>query len=117
MTAEQIDALANVPANWDSYGGLPVTDIALNVALRWATALPLEDGFACPVNKTKEGSGVQLEWHQDGWDLEISIEANGSRSWWFRRGQWEQEGTMFGDLLRPLYRERIIRSMQNWEKD
>lgn len=117
MTADQINAIANVPANWDSYGGLPITDIALNVALRWATGLPLEGGFAYPANKAKEGSGVQLEWHQDSWGLEISIEANGSRSWRFNRNGMEQKGMMFNELLRLLYRESIVRPMQDSEKD
>ncbi len=61
-------------SGWDSYGGSPTTDAAKDVA-----RIMLAPPCIVPTNS----GGIQLEWHQGGWDIEIVIEADGtlSESW------------------------------------
>jgi hypothetical protein len=65
--------LAELPANWDSYGAPPISADAMlraTVWLRNAQVVPCSDG------------GVQLEWHSEGCDVEITFRADGSTEAW-----------------------------------
>ena len=76
MTAEhdkalaEIEALRNLGPSWDSYGAPPINRAAINKAVdlkrglsgRWSV-VPCSDG------------GVQLEQHDGGFDIEITIRA------------------------------------------
>jgi len=50
---------------WNSYGGNPITPAAIE-CLKGFYVVPLGDG------------GIQLETHQDGWDIEIGIGPDGT---------------------------------------
>lgn len=61
-----LDRLADLKANWDSYGAPALSSAALKVA---RTMLDAPQVVPTP------GGGIQLEWHQDGLDIEIVIPA------------------------------------------
>jgi hypothetical protein len=72
----KLSELVNLPANWDSYGGRPVTVKAAVAALRllvdlqWPGPLP-------SVAPTAPG-GVQFEWGGDDEGVEVSIGPDGT---------------------------------------
>lgn len=71
-TAEsKLCRLATLQSNWDGYGAEPITAKALETArhmLMFASVVPVSE---------HPGSGVQIEWHQDGYDVEIHIGGDG----------------------------------------
>jgi len=63
--------------NWDSYGGKPMAELALAEANHFINAfkaIGAVDPFICPCSN----GGVQLEWHRNGYDLEMEILPDGS---------------------------------------
>lgn len=64
--APAVDVLADLRKlgpNWNSYGALPPTERALKIAETMTTNAP----WICPTND----GGVQIEWHCNGFDIEI----------------------------------------------
>lgn len=61
--------------NWDSYGALAVSDVAVSTARRISTMLATKQ-YVVPVAH----GGVQIECHAEGIDLEIEIDAAGGIS-------------------------------------
>lgn len=62
--------------NWDSYGGSAITKIALekaNLLLRALQAIQAVEPWIIPCG----GGGIQLEWHRNGFDIEIEISPEG----------------------------------------
>lgn len=61
--------LAALPENWDSHGGRPidrdVLDLLALLLTEPAQPVPLSSG------------GVQLEWHNGMWDVEIELAGDG----------------------------------------
>jgi hypothetical protein len=75
-TLERLNHLLTLPPNWDSYGG---KCIYLDDVLRALRLLAAVMGDRTPppqIVPTSKG-GVQLEWHEQGIDLEIEV-ATGS---------------------------------------
>ena len=68
---QRIGELARLEENWDSYGGKPPTDKAMKVATG-LNAVPTSEG------------GIQLEWHVNGWDIELAFDANGEPIGYFQ---------------------------------
>lgn len=58
--------------NWDSYGGKPITELALAEAQLLLKALVAIQAVEPSVVPCSNG-GIQLEWHRNGYDLEIEI--------------------------------------------
>ena len=56
--------LRELTPGWDSYNGLPITEHAIKTVEGFYT-VPADTG------------GIQLEVHQDGWDIEIVIGHDG----------------------------------------
>ena len=68
----ELQALVNLPWNWDGYGSPPVTEQALrtaDVVLRASDHYPIGVPDVAPVT----GGGVFIEWEAGGRDLEIEI--------------------------------------------
>lgn len=61
-----LDRLAELKPGWDSYGAPALSLAALKVARVMLDA---------PQVVPTPGGGIQLEWHQDGLDIEIVIPA------------------------------------------
>lgn len=73
-----IQRLLSLKPNWDSYGSLPVNPEAAVSALRflgWATRWNTVPPHLIP---TSSGD-IQLEWHLNGFDLEIEVDAKGPK--------------------------------------
>ena len=65
--------------NWDSYGGKPITQFALAEAqllLKALSGIQAVDPSVVPCSN----GGIQLEWHRNGYDLEIEISPEGEVS-------------------------------------
>ena len=69
---DRLTKIAKLPANWDSYGALPIDPRAIESARKLITAL----SHPPQIVPTTEG-GIQLEWHRDGIDFDLVIPAHG----------------------------------------
>lgn len=58
--------------NWDSYGSRAIPHAAVDGALRLRAAVATE-----PIMVPTNGGGVQLEWHNRGFDVELELDAHG----------------------------------------
>lgn len=69
---KQIDALLALERGWDSYDGLPPDEKTVYMAA--GLAGNLADGFSYPPTLVPCSDGsVQVEWHCDGWDVEMWV--------------------------------------------
>ena len=71
-TAKALCELLALPADWDSYGALPVKPSRVFAALELLLGIMGDDSPKPSVVPTSRG-GVQLEWHMGGIDLEIEV--------------------------------------------
>lgn len=71
-TLQALLALRNLPRGWDSYGAKPIDIDCIQEAMRLLVQIMKEDSPVPCVVPTAEG-GVQLEWHQGGYDIEVEI--------------------------------------------
>jgi len=72
-----------LPTNWDSYGGARIQDAAVLTAMRLLSRTLGSLGVAPMVVPTSLG-GIQLEWHQNGLDIEIDVTPAGGASAYVR---------------------------------
>lgn len=79
--ASEIGELLRLPRGWDSYGALPIDPQAAAAALRLLFELMQADTSAPSVAPTSD-SGLQLDWHSRGVDLEVMISPEGQASIW-----------------------------------
>jgi hypothetical protein len=73
---KKLKNLQKLEKNWDSYGAEPIHEFALAEAdtlFKCFKALGVKEPQAVPTNE----GGVQLEWHEGGYDLEIVISSEG----------------------------------------
>ena len=103
-TMEALERLSGLHENWDSYSARPVKDDTLLGALDLAYQI-LGDDAEAPVVVPTSDSGVQLEWHDDGTELEIRVRPNGEISA-FRFDEAAGEGNTIEQItvadLKPL---------------
>lgn len=57
-------SLSTLPDDWDGYGAATISDAALAV-VRALHVVPTVNG------------GVQIEWHANGWDVEVEVSKDG----------------------------------------
>ncbi len=69
-----LNSIAFLPPDWDSYGALPITQQILEHAFDVIVKLMDEDTPLPEVGATVRG-GVEFEWHIDGKDLEVQVES------------------------------------------
>ncbi len=81
----RLDDIAALEENWGSYHEAPITPEAVDVGRRLLAVLSMLAEVAprlstqiCP---TPSG-GLQLKWHEGGWNAEIEVEPDGSISVW-----------------------------------
>lgn len=68
----KLNALLTLPQNWNSYGSLPIEPATIRRAFQFMVqALPSQ--APAPAIVPTPSGGIQLEWHQDGIDLEIEL--------------------------------------------
>lgn len=75
--------LLTLPVNWDTYGAPPIEWIVAKQAFQlMSDILDVED--PAPWVVPMSNGGIQLEWHENGSDLEIEIEPEGiAHGYWF----------------------------------
>jgi hypothetical protein len=64
--------LCGLPVGWDGHGGLPTDRDTAEFAASILAALMLPR-VPMPSIMPMSYGGVQLEWHRNGWDIEIEI--------------------------------------------
>ena len=72
-------------------GWTPMTNTAVISSLRALRRVMTVDSIRPSVTPTPEG-GLQFEWHEAGWDIEIEVEPDGSVETW---GQHLHNGATF----------------------
>jgi hypothetical protein len=101
-----LEALENLPPNWDSYGSIPPTPQALRGAEGLLRLLTVE-AFPSPQVVPVPGGGVQLEWQVGPRGLEVEIRPDGSIEYLKVEGEFMEEGPLLAnqpDRLRELVR-------------
>ena len=110
--AERAGNLLLLPFDWDRLGAPPVEPMTIQTALD-ALCLFMDQNSSLPAwTPTREG-GVQLDWHENGIDLEIEFQPSSSDGFAVfvdREGQiseWDGPVTSNLDLLRRVFSERL----------
>lgn len=71
--ADRLNELLELPADWDSYGALPVRVEAAKGAFELLVEHLSDPSTPAPQVVPTCHGGVQVEWHQAGIDLELEI--------------------------------------------
>lgn len=79
--------LAELEFDWSSYGSAPIDRRAITAACEFAIEHVAQESRRTALVVPAVDGGVQLEWHQDGADLEIAWRADGSFSSVFRKDE------------------------------
>jgi len=88
--AKLINQFLSLDTNWDTYGGKPTTEVAARKAMNIITSL-LSEGARAPAVVPVNNGGVQIEWHNGGWDVEIEVHPDGSVSTFIDNGVFNRE--------------------------
>lgn len=80
---EKLESFTRLQEGWDTYGAAPIA--ALPIAL---ARLLIEPPHLVPTSK----GGVQLEWHAQGFDIEIEIHPSGRVAVYVAKGEEVLEG-------------------------
>lgn len=105
-------ALLVLPYDWDRQGAPPVEATAIQSALD-ALCLLMEQDSSLPAWTPTRDGGVQLDWHENGIDLEIEFGPNSADGYVAFFDQAEQlpewDGTVNSnlDMLQRVFRERL----------
>ena len=67
-TEARLRELEALETGWDGHDGKPITEAALK-----AVGMFLEHPFIGPLSY----GGLQIEWHQDGWEVEVEFDDQG----------------------------------------
>ncbi|MBI3817453.1 MAG: hypothetical protein HY286_02090 [Planctomycetes bacterium] len=104
----QVEKLAQLEANWDSYGALPLSEKAAMLAIRLLANVLSRDSIPPAVIPTNLG-GLQLEWHRVGCDFEIKLSPDGKTGYFFEDSRngiiKESEDVRDLDLLRTFVKQ------------
>ena len=73
---ERLNELLALPANWDSYGSRTISVPAATTALQLLRSV-LSAGKPIPSIIPTSYGGIQIEWHRNNADLEISVFPDG----------------------------------------
>lgn len=69
---DRLNDLANLSANWDSYGAKRIDTLCIRTAFNVLASVMREDTPAPWIVPTPDGH-VQFEWHTQGIDLEVEV--------------------------------------------
>lgn len=96
QVADDIQALLRLPPGWDSYGAMRIDPRAASAAFRLLSEI-MQDNSPAPSAAPLSDSGIQLDWHTRGIDVELMISQTGRASVWCRDRQtgieWDGEPT------------------------
>ena len=68
----RVGELLRLPDDWDGYGSAPISQTTADAALRLRACVAVE-----PQMVPTSGGGIQLEWHNRGFDVELELDVNG----------------------------------------
>lgn len=74
-----INKLLSLNPGWDTYGGLPASEAAARKAVNIISRLISQAARPPAIVPVSDG-GVQLEWHNNNWDVEIEVHPDGNIS-------------------------------------
>ncbi|WP_164103406.1 hypothetical protein [Candidatus Laterigemmans baculatus] len=76
---DHLDRLRELPANWNSYGALPIADASIDYAKEILVALSSFTGISRPRIAASPSGFVALswEWEHDTRELDVEVRANG----------------------------------------
>ncbi len=72
LPLKQLVSLLDLKENWNSYGAPPIDPGTLGFALAFLVRT-MRDGTPRPAVLASPRGGLQLEWHEQGIDLEIKV--------------------------------------------
>lgn len=104
--------LLALPIDWDRNGAPRIEAAAIQIALD-ALCLVMDDKSSLPEWTPTRDGGVQLDWHENGIDLEISFDAGSSDGYAVfvdheaKIPEWDGTVTSRLDSLRQILRERL----------
>jgi hypothetical protein len=104
--------LLSLPHNWDLQGAPPIDSTSIQTALD-ALALFMIETSSLPQWTPTQRSGVQLDWHENGVDLEIAFDPGESDGYAVCSDRNQPSGSWDGPLskhlaaLRMLIQERL----------
>jgi hypothetical protein len=73
---DRLAQLLKLPPGWDGHSARPISRTIADYACSLLPRL-VRPGIPPPFIAPLASGGLQLEWHRNGWDLEIEIEAPG----------------------------------------
>lgn len=103
----KLDQLFKLRRNWDSYGAYPLNPYSAAAAIRFLGWTMQQNTVRPALIPTVTGD-ITLEWHTDGIDLEVTLEAEGARCLLFE----DQERGVTVEVERPdpnLLREVMLK--------
>lgn len=106
---KRVESLLNLPENWDGYGAPRVNWECVMAA--FSLILPPNVIHETPAPQfvpTNQG-GIQVEWHLDGYDLEVIFDPNEQPRYYHVRadgveieGEVAEDPSLVGSLIRAL---------------
>lgn len=90
-TLDRLRHVLNLPPDWDSYGGDPVSLSTAYHALRLLASVAAPD-TPPPAIVAGVAGELQLEWHAHGIDVEVGVDPSGRLTGFFEVAQTSQEG-------------------------
>lgn len=84
--------MRTLPRGWDGQDGVRATMSAIVAAITVLSETMATNTVPPAIVPTSNG-GLQLEWHKNGVDLEVYVDANGHVSAWCQEGarEWEED--------------------------
>lgn len=94
--SQQLQAAANLPDNWDSYGGLPTNSLSAVHASIFVEQLAKTVSVLQPMIAVNAKGNVCFEWDTDAWLMTVEITPRGIAKYYYECGAEEVEGTDSG---------------------
>lgn len=112
-TLQAMQQISVLPANWDSYGSQRIQDAAIVGAMQLLAVTLNPNGVAPMVVPTSVG-GLQLEWHQDGFDIEVEFSPTGAASAYLY--DYQKDDAWEADRMSPEAAQRIAATLSRLKK-
>ena len=102
---EQLASLLRLPAGWNSHAAAPVSLMAAATLLD-ALRATMSDRTPLPHISPLSSGGIQMEWHERDFDVEVAIDKAGHGSLWYEDARTGTEAEI--SLSHPYDRLRDI---------
>lgn len=111
QAANELNRIANLPVNWDSYGAMKVNQLTLESATEVLVHLMGGQSVLPHITASVNG-GVELEWHGPGMGLEIEVRDPSMVHAYFYdddrpNDEWEDDVSWRDDVKLRAYIDRV----------